>query len=236
MVIAKRRRWTRLFDWRLQAVAAVGFASFAILLNGCHSAALAALNLEPVDLPLPSVAGSVGPTTFQIGYSGVYEIVVSLTGIQNEQTQASAECGLGISLFPERYCGAIPPALNLTWRLQQLQRGGADPLSVLRTDSGVASGQARGGSFSYNLIERRLTAFAAQRGDVYSLVVGSHADLESLRRFRPRVRVHTTMMENENIILRYLFYDLGAWLAGALGAVTLVLAGVGWCRHRRQLG
>jgi hypothetical protein len=41
-------------------------------------------------------------------------------------------------------------------------------------------------------------------------------------------------MENENIILRYGFFDLGAWLAGALGALTLVLAGVGWYRHRRQ--
>jgi hypothetical protein len=124
--------------------------------------------------------------------------------------------------------------VNLTWRLQQLQPSGTDSPSVIRFDSGVASGQAGGGGFSPDMIERRLTVFTGQRGAVYSLLIDSHADLGPLERFRPSVRVQPTVMENENIILRYGFFDLGAWLAGALGALTLVLAGVGWYRHRRQ--
>ena len=234
MVTGTRRRWSRLFDWRLHLLAAFGFAGLALLLHGCYSHAMTALNLEPVTLPLPTEAASVGPARFQIGYSGVYEVVVTLSGFRDEQARRAAACGLGIDPWAETRCGAISPIVNLTWRLQRLQPGGTDSPSVIRSDSGVASGQARGGGFSPDMIERRLTVFTGQRGAVYSLLIDSHADLGPLERFRPSVRVQPTGMENENIILRYGFFGLGAWLAGALGAVTLVLAGVGWYRHRRQ--
>lgn len=234
MVTGKRRRWPRLSDWRLHLLAAAGFAALAIVVNGWRSSTVSALNLEPVDLRLPTVARSVGPATFQIGYSGVYEIVVTLSGFPDEPSRRAAVCGLGVDHWSETRCGTISPVVNVTWRLEQLQPGGAASASVVRTYSGVASGQARGGAFGRDLIERRLTAFTAQRGDVYSLFVDSHADLAPLERFRPRVRVQPTMMENENIILRYFFFDLGAWLAGALSAVTLVLGSVSWYRQRRQ--
>ncbi len=234
MVMDDRPRWNLLFDWRLHLLAALGFAGLALLLHGCYSHDMTALNLEPATLPLPTEAASVGPARFQIGYSGVYEVVVTLSGFRDEQARRAAVCGLGIDPRTEARCGAISPIVNLTWRLQQLQPGGADSPSVIRSDSGVASGQAAGGGFSHDMIERRLTVFTGQRGAVYSLLIDSHADLGPLARFRPSVRVQPTMMENENIVLRYGFADLGAWLAGALGSATLVLACVSWYRHRGQ--
>jgi hypothetical protein len=192
--------------------------------------------LEPVTVPLPAQAASVGPTRFQIGYSGVYEVVVTLSGFPDEQARRAAMCELGISPWPATDCSAISPLVNLTWHLQQLQAGSADSPAVARTDTGVASGQARGGSFGRNVVERRLTIFTGQRGELYSLLIDSHADLGPLARFRPSVRVQPTMMENENIILQYGLADLGAWLAGALSAAAFVLACISWYRHRLQRG
>ena len=211
-------------DWRLHLLIAIALVGLAQLLDGWHAARIKRLGVEPIDLQLPIHAGAVGPRRVQIGYAGAYELAVIVSGFSDTRTRAVATCRLGVSLRPEAECADMPPVLDLRWRFERLGVPTGQTEPIVRSDSGSASGQAHGGGFSPDSLSRRLMTFRGRVGDVYSLSVESRSDLAALERFKPRLRVEPTVITNEEIVLNFIGFDIGVWLARVAAAGLAIFA------------
>jgi len=175
-----------------------------------------------LDAPLDVADIATWRGRFDTPHSGAYDLVVAVSGVQNEGGKV-ADCLLGGAHSTSRDCSQTASVIDLEWRLQ---RGAVEaaPEDANTRNFGRSVGPALGMSSSVDLIERHLAVFPASEGESFTLAVSSKVDWAPLRRFNPRIRVRPSTLLVEELYLRAASWELGAELVAVYGALLVIVA------------
>lgn len=163
------------------------------------------MNAAPLTVPVTLSPGHFQSPVFKAHVSTQHVVSIAFDS-SLPSTEMNCLIGMKLSL---NECGDIPEALSVKWRL-------------VSSNQTLASGSSsdRGASYSYNLIERHIGRFVAQRGTEYTLDFDVLQDGSRLAPAHPVLKVEPNLNGYEGWLMLAWFAFYGGLVCAIVGAIV----------------
>ena len=164
-----------------------------------------AMNAVPLTLPITLSPGHFQSPVFKPHVSTQHVISIAF---DSSLPPTEMNCLIGMKLSSNE-CGDVPELLNVKWRL-------------VSSNQTLASGSSseRGASYSYNLIERHIGRFDAQRGTEYTLDWDVLQDCSRLTPAHPVLKVGPNLNGYEGWLMLAGFAFYAGLVCAVVGAIV----------------
>lgn len=164
------------------------------------------MNAVPLSVPITLSPGRFQSPVFEAHVSTQHVVSIAF-GSSLPPTEMN--CLIGMKLAPNE-CGDVPESLNVKWRL-------------VSSHQTLASGSSseRGASYSYNLIERHIGRFDAQRGTEYTLDFDVLQDGSRLAPAHPVLKVGPNLNGYEGWLMLAGFAFYAGLVCAVVGAIVV---------------